>query len=113
MHVFVHAFFRGGAKGTHQERITGWKVYHLPAEVAAELLPQAVTGNRPVVIPARLLRAQLARAIDIVEAAISLEETETVVDDAEQLCWLLRDFVTQCEAAEQETGHPVLFRASS
>lgn len=112
MHVFVYAFFRGGEKGKHQERINGWNIYHLPAEVAAELLPQAMTSSRPVAIPAQLLRAQLARALDLVEMAICQEETETVVDDAERLCWQLRDFVAQCEAQERETGQPVLIRAS-
>ena len=49
-------------------------------------------------------------ALEVVEAAVLSEETETAVDDAERLKWELHDFVLQVEAHEHLTGSETLIR---
>jgi hypothetical protein len=61
-------------------------------------------------VPARYLRERLAAALELVEAAVSTEETETAVDEAEALCWQLRDLVLQCEAHQHLSGQETLLR---
>src|SRR4051812_6037410 len=72
-------------------------MYHWPAVVVEALFPQAA-WHRVTSVPARYLRERLSAAIDLVEAAVQSEETETAMDDAEALSWQLRDLVLQCEA---------------
>jgi hypothetical protein len=64
-------------------------------------------------VPARYLRERLSAAIDLVEAAVQSEETETAMDDAEALSWQLRDLVLQCEAYEHLTRQETLIRTQS
>ena len=109
MHTTVYVFFPGKQEGDAQGDIASWEMYHWPAVVVEALLPQAV-WHRPTSVPARYLRERLAAALELVEAAVSTEETETAVDEAEALCWQLRDLVLQCEAHEHLSGQETLIR---
>ena len=109
MTTTVYVFFPGKQEGDAPGDIASWEMFHWPAVVVQALLPQAV-WHRPTSVSARYLRERLAAALELVEAAVSTEETETAVDEAEALCWQLRDLVLQCEAHEHLTGQETLLR---
>ena len=109
----VYVFFPGTKSSKSPRDIESWEIFRWPAAVVEALLPQATRAARPVPIPARLLRAQLPRATEVVEAAKLTEETETAVDEAEALLWELHDFVLQVEAHEGLSGSETLIRTQS
>jgi hypothetical protein len=91
MHVHVYALFEGTPNQGGQHHIDSWEMFYWPAVVVAQLLPQALESNKPVWVSARLLRQRLPGVLEVVAAAVSTEETETTVDEAEALSWQLRD----------------------
>src|SRR3954452_2333973 len=109
MQITVYVFFPGTKSSKSPRDIESWEMFHWPAVVVETLFPQAV-WHRTTSGPARYLRERLAAAIDLVEAAVQSEETETAMDDAEALSWQLRDLVLQCEAHEHLTGQETLIR---
>ncbi len=109
MEAIVYAFFEGKKGSAHERCIVDWTVNYWPAVVVHALLPQALQ-HEMVEVSARLLRLRLPRVIEVVEAAVLSEETETAVDDAERLVWELRDFVRQVEAHEHLSGQETLIR---
>jgi hypothetical protein len=113
MHTTVYVFFPGTKKGLAPRDIASWEMFHWPAAVVHAFIPQASRTSKPVPIPARLLRAQLPKVTEVVEAAVKSEETETAMDDAERLLWELHDFVLQVEAHEHLTGQETLIRTQA
>ena len=105
METTVYVFFPGNQESDARRDIESWEMYHWPAVVVEALFPQAA-WHRVTSVPARYLRERLSAAIDLVEAAVQSEETETAMDDAEALSWQLRDLVLQCEAYEHLIPHP-------
>jgi hypothetical protein len=113
MTTTVYVFFPATKSSKTPRDIESWQMFHWPAAVVKAFIPQAFDTSRPVPIPARLLRQQLPRATEVVEAAVQSEETETAVDQAEALKWQLHDLVLQVEAHEHLTGSETLIRTQS